>query len=43
MRRSPLMRSFADLAAVVSARLRHVGIHEYLPSSVGDRRSDGYT
>jgi hypothetical protein len=42
LRRSPLMRSFVELAAVVSARLRHAGDLEGSPSvrqrMAGDRR-----
>ena len=35
LRRSPLMRSFTELAAVISARSRQLGLGAYLPSSFG--------
>ncbi len=40
LRRSPLMRSFAELAAVISARLPSVGLGEFLPPSFDERWVD---
>ena len=40
LRRSPLMRSFAGLAAVISAKLRYIGLGEYLPPSFDERWVD---
>ncbi|MDP9464598.1 MAG: hypothetical protein M3P52_08245 [Actinomycetota bacterium] len=41
LRRSPLMRSLAELAGVVSARLRHIRLHDDWPPSFDEQSVDG--
>lgn len=41
LRRSPLMRSLAELAGVVSVRLRHVRVHDDWPPSFDEQPVDG--
>jgi hypothetical protein len=43
LRRSPLMRSLTELAGVVSARLRHIRMHDDWPLSVDTRSADDTT
>ncbi len=41
LRRSPLMRTLAELAGVVSARLRHIRLHDDWPTSFDEQSVDG--